>query len=240
MTTRSRDVREQQVREREVAEVVGADLHLEAVGGPLLRDRHDAGVVDQHVEVGRPSRRRTRAPRRGRRGRARAPRVVPWHRRGRLLGRARRRARRARRARPRRASARAATRPMPLLAPVTTMVRPARSGRSVGGPLGSCHAYNVAADNKAVNANIEPLPSRTWPSRPAPITTATCAPRCSSPPSGRCSQQGAERALAARARAPGRRQPRRAAPPLPRQAGAARRARRGRLRAPRAGPARRR
>jgi hypothetical protein len=45
------DPRQQQVREREVAEVVGADLHLEAVGGARLRDRHHAGVVDQDVDV---------------------------------------------------------------------------------------------------------------------------------------------------------------------------------------------
>jgi hypothetical protein len=45
------DPRQQQVRKREVAEVVGADLHLEAVGGARLGDRHHAGVVDQDVEV---------------------------------------------------------------------------------------------------------------------------------------------------------------------------------------------
>ena len=66
---------------------------------------------------------------------------------------------------------------------------------------------------------------------PAPTTTATCAPRCSSRPSATLND--GRRAVAARARARGRRQPRRAAPPLRRQAGAARRAGGGRLRAPR-------
>ena len=51
--------------------------------------------------------------------------------------------------------------------------------------------------------------------------------------------EGGRRSVAARARARGRRQPRRAAPPLRRQAGAARRAGRGRLRAPRRPAARR-
>ena len=41
---------EQQPGEGEVAEEVGADLHLEAVGGALLGDGHEAGVVDQHVD----------------------------------------------------------------------------------------------------------------------------------------------------------------------------------------------
>ena len=36
--------------EREVAEVVRAELQLEAVAGELARRRHDAGVVDQQVE----------------------------------------------------------------------------------------------------------------------------------------------------------------------------------------------
>jgi hypothetical protein len=38
---------QQQAGEREVAEVVGAELELEAVGGGLLRGVHHAGVVDQ-------------------------------------------------------------------------------------------------------------------------------------------------------------------------------------------------
>ena len=37
--------------EREVSEVVGAELHLEPVDAPLVRDRHHPGVVDQHVEL---------------------------------------------------------------------------------------------------------------------------------------------------------------------------------------------
>ena len=40
-----------QVRgEREVAEVVGAELELEPVGGPAPGHRHHAGVVEQHVD----------------------------------------------------------------------------------------------------------------------------------------------------------------------------------------------
>jgi hypothetical protein len=41
---------QQQPGEREVAEVVGAELHLEAVPGGLLRGVHHAGVVDQQVD----------------------------------------------------------------------------------------------------------------------------------------------------------------------------------------------
>ena len=66
--------------EREVAEVVGAELQLEAVGGLAARRHHHAGVVDEQVEarvVGRRRRPRTRAPSRGRRGRARAGRARP-------------------------------------------------------------------------------------------------------------------------------------------------------------------
>ena len=47
-------VGQQQVGQREVAEVVGAELHLEAVLGALLGDGHDAGVVDEDVEVALP------------------------------------------------------------------------------------------------------------------------------------------------------------------------------------------
>ena len=53
-TTRSRDVGQQQVGQREVAEVVRAELHLEAVLGALLGDGHHAGVVDEDVEVALP------------------------------------------------------------------------------------------------------------------------------------------------------------------------------------------
>jgi len=48
VTTRSVD---QQTGEREVPEVVGADLHLESVDGAAERDGHDARVVDQHVDL---------------------------------------------------------------------------------------------------------------------------------------------------------------------------------------------
>ena len=41
---------QEEAGEREVAEVVGPELHLEAVGGRATRDRHDARVVDQQVE----------------------------------------------------------------------------------------------------------------------------------------------------------------------------------------------
>ena len=37
--------------EREVAQVVGAELHLEAVRRDPAGNRHDAGVVDQHVQT---------------------------------------------------------------------------------------------------------------------------------------------------------------------------------------------
>jgi hypothetical protein len=42
---------QQQAGEGEVAEVVGAELQLEAVGGRLLRGVHHAGVVDQKVDA---------------------------------------------------------------------------------------------------------------------------------------------------------------------------------------------
>ena len=48
------DVREQQVGEREVTEVIRADLPLEAVVGPPFRDEHDPGVVDQDVQIAGP------------------------------------------------------------------------------------------------------------------------------------------------------------------------------------------
>ena len=128
-TTRSRDVGQQQVGQREVAEVVGAELHLEAVLGAPLGDGHHAGVVDQDVEVA--------LPRVGERAdRGEVGEVERAH-----LGRRRRSAaaaasplatsRTASTTRaPARPSSRAAARPMPLLAPVTTKVRPSRRGRS--------------------------------------------------------------------------------------------------------------
>ena len=42
---------EQQAGEREVAEVVGAELELEAVGGLAARRHHHPGVVDQQVDA---------------------------------------------------------------------------------------------------------------------------------------------------------------------------------------------
>ena len=50
------DVLEQQVGEREVAEVVGAELELEAVGRAGQRRHHDAGVVDEQVDFAVPGR----------------------------------------------------------------------------------------------------------------------------------------------------------------------------------------
>ena len=65
--------RQQQAGEGEVAEVVGAELALEAVLGGGLRHRHDPGVVHEDVErlelVGEAAR-RTRAPRPATGGRA--------------------------------------------------------------------------------------------------------------------------------------------------------------------------
>ena len=43
-------VLQQQAGEREMAEMVGAELQLEAVGGVLLRRVHHAGVVDEQVD----------------------------------------------------------------------------------------------------------------------------------------------------------------------------------------------
>ena len=60
---------EQQAGEREVAEVVGAELQLEAVRGHRARRHHHAGVVDEDVDarvVGGDGGRRTSAPTRGR------------------------------------------------------------------------------------------------------------------------------------------------------------------------------
>jgi hypothetical protein len=42
--------RHQQRREREVPEVIDAELHLEPVDGLALGDAHHAGVVDEHVD----------------------------------------------------------------------------------------------------------------------------------------------------------------------------------------------
>ena len=43
--------RQQQVRQREVAEVVGRELQLDAVGAAGERHAHDTGVVDEHVDL---------------------------------------------------------------------------------------------------------------------------------------------------------------------------------------------
>jgi hypothetical protein len=42
---------EQQPGQREVAEMVGAELQLEPVGGGLLQGVHHPGVVDQQVDA---------------------------------------------------------------------------------------------------------------------------------------------------------------------------------------------
>src|SRR6202011_2518994 len=43
------DLRQQQVGQRKVAEVVGADLAFESIDGLRVRHGHDACVVHQHV-----------------------------------------------------------------------------------------------------------------------------------------------------------------------------------------------
>ena len=123
--------------EREVPEVVRPELQLEAVLGAAQRRRHDAGVVDEHVDVVEALVQPVGAALDG--GEARE---VERDR----LDRARRRrpggsaARPAsalsalRHARttvaPARASSRAVISPMPLVAPVTTTMRPSWSGMS--------------------------------------------------------------------------------------------------------------
>ena len=132
-------------------EVVRPDLQLEAVLGPTLGDGHDAGVVDEDVEVALPGvgegadgrevgevERPHLASSRACSAAACSPLAVS-------------RTARTTRA-PARASSRAATRPMPLLAPVTTTVRPSRAGRSLAVHLGM--GPNVGVDNNAVNVNF--------------------------------------------------------------------------------------
>ena len=89
---RLQNQRQQQPGERKVPQVVGAELHLEPVGGRAVRDRHHARVVDQHVEPAVGSRKRfgeaaDQTP--GWRDRAPSPPVGARHRgtdgRGRLL-----------------------------------------------------------------------------------------------------------------------------------------------------------
>ena len=48
------DVRQQQVGQDEVAEMVRSDLAFEAVGCSRFRDQHDPGVVDEDVDGARP------------------------------------------------------------------------------------------------------------------------------------------------------------------------------------------
>ena len=61
---------------------------------------------------------------------------------------------------PARPSSRAAASPMPLLAPVTTTVRPACEGRSLGVHFDVVMGNNVAADNTVVNVYIDRYPVR--------------------------------------------------------------------------------
>ena len=121
------DLGQQQVGQREVAEVVGPDLAFEPVDGQGVRHRHDAGVVDQNVDavdaVGElPHRRQVLqiepadldSP------------VMPA---AAALPLSRLRTATMTLA-PTRASSRAVTSPRPLLAPVTMTVRPENEGRS--------------------------------------------------------------------------------------------------------------
>ena len=125
---------EQQPGQREVAEVVGGeDPSRSPAGSAAGRLPADAGVVDQHVDRAGPARAagpRSAVPSRGRPGRARGPRgrrAARPARGGLCSGFAHRhdhlRAARGE-LRPRRSS------PRPLLAPVTTAVRPVWSGMS--------------------------------------------------------------------------------------------------------------
>ena len=127
------DVRQQQIGQDEVTEMVRADLALEAIGGSPFRDQHDPGVVDEDVDGAGP---------RGREGSNRCQ-VLEVQRpdlgiagivaamRSPLAG--------SRTARttfaPAAASARALASPMPLEAPVTTTTRPVRSGSAVESSL---------------------------------------------------------------------------------------------------------
>ncbi len=119
-----------------MAEVVGAELQLEPVGGGLPLGRgHHAGVVDQQVDrpaLGPQRRRRARRRSRGRRGRGRAGSGRRPGARCRIRATAASplaRLRTGRRTSAPAAARRAAMpRPMPSLAPVTTARRPVRSG----------------------------------------------------------------------------------------------------------------
>jgi hypothetical protein len=48
------DVRQQQVGQREVHELVRGEMRLKPVDGPPLRDRHHPSAVDQDIEVAVP------------------------------------------------------------------------------------------------------------------------------------------------------------------------------------------
>ena len=148
VTTRPVTLLEQQVGEREVAEVVGAELQLEAVGGTLERRDHDAGVVDEQVELAVP-----RAGELAHGGEAREVELanldVAGHLRGGGLAPCRVSRTASTTAAPAPALALAAARPMPLLAPVTMAVRPVMSGRKA--VLEVVMGNNVDHDNNDVN-----------------------------------------------------------------------------------------
>ena len=48
-------MRQQEVGQREMTEMVGADLQFEPVGGTPLGHHHDSRVVDQDVKISGPS-----------------------------------------------------------------------------------------------------------------------------------------------------------------------------------------
>ena len=133
-----------------MAEVVGAELELEAVDGARQRRDHHAGVVDEQVDIAVPA-----GGELADRGEAREVELadlgLAGHGRGGRLPLSRSRTARTTWA-PAPASARAAARPMPLLAPVTITVRPVMSGMSVR--LESSHDNNVVDDNNDVNDYI--------------------------------------------------------------------------------------
>ena len=171
---------EQEPGQGEVAEVVGAELHLEAVGGGAARQRHHARVVDEQVEpvdvAGRRRSPRTEAT--ARRDRAAGPQLGggglgadPLQRRGRRRRRGRPAATRA----PRRASSRAASKPMPLLAPVTTPS--GRSGRGCGRRAQDGERRHRSAEGqRRAPPALRAVPSRRhWtPSAAAASRSPTC------------------------------------------------------------------
>src|SRR6266576_4473759 len=40
-----------EIREEKVADVIGAELHFQSVGGSAVGGRHDAGTIDEDVDV---------------------------------------------------------------------------------------------------------------------------------------------------------------------------------------------